>query len=300
MVELRTAQISGQVRKFSSEALRRFIPEILLRNANACEALRHVSQKPAFVMFNYKDLKQAGYPNNKSDYVRKLLADTGNPTVILNSVCDDYFINNFDMNRYSEMALALRAKFVLSPDDFVYLVDDGDRPYQNASIRRALDRTEKLIELSKSRFNVIGLVIGRSLTTRRFFYQQLAGMGIERFAFPCGDLVKGVTRDSHSPMYDFARMCEKDNRDYILVGLHSAFHLKLLKPKQYSSPVWSMDASYLVTYDENYKKSKRPNGIHCKVCPSWLEKESHAAIHNIHSDFGFAQKLGGKEIGWTV
>lgn len=268
-----------------------FIPEILVRNRSAFDALSLAPKKPEVIMFNYYDLIDAGFPNSRmSDKIQSILATMKQSTIILNSIGQDRMIDKFNVEEYCYMAREIGAKIVLTPDDYIYSSDDNDRSFQNYSYLRALLRTKRLIQLSRGEFELIGLVLGRSDTLMHYYYSKLKNYGIKNFAFSCGDLLKAQRGTSLKAIHQFTNLCKKDNTWYVLVGLHAKRYLQMIRPICYCSGEWSMSASHFREYDSNYKaRSLKHRDLKCDQCEEIPDKIAHIALHNLLADAEFSK-----------
>jgi hypothetical protein len=285
----------------ASSSIPRFVPEVLVRNKAASDALKMTPNRPRVIMFNYHDLKAGGFPNSSCrSYAQDLVAELDNPVIILNSIGADRHLDNFDTIDYCNVAEKLGAKYVLSPDDYIYASDDKFPTFQNFSYLRTLVRTKKLIRLADGRFEPIGLVLGRSDNKMEYFYSKLKEYGISKFAFSCGDLLKARSRDSHRPIFKFLEICRRSNAWHVLVGIHSSKYLRAMVPHCYASNEWSMAASHFRAYSVNYKSlSYKQRELNCEACHNNLNKKTHIAIHNLNADFKHAENVEGRQTyGW--
>lgn len=259
----------------------RFIPEIRLRDEKySVEAWKDSTHYPKVLILNYFDLKKYG-SLRKLPLIKKQLGEDS--IIILSCVGEDRFLDRLNIEDYYMTADLLQAKAIISPDDYIYKIDNRYATFQNHHFRRALERTEALIDRAQDRISIIGLVVWANRHHIRLYVDRLRKRGVEDFACACGDSLKRTSRrESLADIKQFLDECKHDWR--ILLGTDSNRSLQKLRPDAFSSSGWSFYASRGIIYrnGRRQKRSQRePTG-------------SQLALHNLEQNY----KLG-EAIGWT-
>jgi len=258
----------------------RFIPEIRFRDRKySLEAWKNTKHFPRVLILNYLDLKKSGFLG-KLKSVKKLLGEDS--VILLSCVGEDRLLDNLRTEDYCKVAELLEAEAIISPDDYIYRIDFRYPTYQNHHFARALERTETLIEKTKDRFSIIGLVVWANKYHIHLYVERLKECGVEDFACACGDTLKrGCKRDALADIKLFMKHC--GNNWQLLLGINSKVTLLKLRPHAFSSSGWSFDATRGIIY-RNGKRVKRS-----RTDPvGW-----QLALHNLEQNY----KLG-EEIGW--
>lgn len=259
----------------------RFIPEIRLRDDKySIEAWKDSTHYPKVLILNYFELKK--YASlGKLPRVKKRLGEDS--IIILSCVGEDRFLDRLNIEDYCMTADMLDAKAVISPDDYIYRIDKQYATYQNHHFRRALERTEAIMEKAQNRFSIIGLVVWANRHHIRLYVDRLKKRGVEDFACACGDSLKRTSlRESLAEIKQFLDECEHSWR--ILLGIDSNRYLQKLRPDAFSSGGWSFYAARGMIY----RNGRRQRRSHRDPTGSQL------ALHNLEENY-----KRGEAIGWT-
>lgn len=233
-----------------------FIPELRFRDQQiAVKAWQSHKASPKVVILNYYDLKSAGLLK-KLEKVKRSLGE--NDVVILSCVGKDNDLDRLSVEGYFETAQKLDAKAIITPDDYIYKIDRCYPTYQTHHFRRALERSEILLKMTKDKFHVIGLVMGANEKQISLFISRLREKGVDDFACACGDMIKrGRIRESLMDIRVFMKYCK--NGWKLLLGTDSRRILFRLKPNAFSSSEWSIYACHNKIYRDGKKKKITSN-----------------------------------------
>lgn len=257
----------------------KFIPEIRFSDRKySLKAWRNTRHLPRVLILNYLDLKKSGFLR-KLTSVKKLLGKDSD--IILSCVGEDRLLDKLSIEDYCKTAEALDAEAVISPDDYIYRIDFRYPTYQNYHFRRALERTETLIERAKDRFSIIGLVVWANKHHIHLYVERLKERGVEDFACACGDALKrGRRRESLADIKLFMKQCGDSWQ--LLLGIDSKAILLKLRPHAFSSSGWS----FYATRDKIYRHGKRVK--RSKMDPiDW-----QLALHNLEQNYELGEEIG--------
>jgi len=254
-----------------------FIPELRFRDRQiSIKAWQSCTASPRVVIINYYDLKSVGLQKRPTKVRNSLGKDD---VIILSCVGKDNDIDRLSVEDYFETALNLGAEALITPDDYIYKIDSPHPAYQTHHFRRALERSEALLELAKDEFSVIGLVIGANENQISLFADRLKERGVTDFACACGDMLKrGKRRESLADIALFIKYCT--NGWKLLLGVESRRVLLKLKPDAFSSSAWSISAAHNRIYRNGRKMKSTKSYPH-----GW-----ELAAYNLHKDYAIRWK----------
>jgi hypothetical protein len=257
----------------------RFIPEIRLRDGrHSVEAWKESTHYPKVLILNYLELKKSG-SLKKLPSIKKQLGEDS--IIILSCVGEDRFLDRLNIEEYCMTADLLDAKAIVSPDDYIYRIDKQYAVYQNHHFRRALERTEAIMEKVQDRFSMIGLVVWANKYHIRLYVNRLKKCGVEDFACACGDSLKRTSaRESLADIKQFLDECKHGWR--ILLGIDSNQYLQKLRPDAFSASSWSFYAARGMIYRNGRRqlRSQRdPTG-------------PQLALYNLEQNYKLGEAIG--------
>nr|MDO8098896.1 hypothetical protein [Candidatus Njordarchaeota archaeon] len=272
-----------------------FIPELRLADRVALPAWKKAPLSPKMVIVNYCELMKRGIlcgPRLRG-LARKLKdADA----LILSAVGRDELLDKLTTEQYHETAVQLGAKWVISPDDYVYDSDCKYPFYQDAHFSRAIERALRLLKLARGHYNVIGLAIGSCIFQLNELVATLEEHGVEEFALPCGDLLKQVGNRKRviGDILAFVNHLKSLKLRSLLLGVDSPQVIALVKPDSFASSAWSFDAARGYSYTPEGKRVKGSVKCQHTICTSSEVKGVELpGVHNILANRDFMSKLRG-------
>ena len=137
-----------------------------------------------------------------------------------------------------------------------------------------------MIELSKSEYSVLGLVVGKNSNQIQNVMKFFASCGIDDFVFPCGDFLKNNCNSNLKLIKIFLNMTKDLNGWNLLLGIDSPKILSKLQFNCFASSQWSFDAHHNRIYKNKkiVKSSFIPKNIDIPI-------QNHSianALHNLN------------------
>jgi hypothetical protein len=260
-----------------------FVPELRLRDRFSLSAFGKAPLQPKPVIVNFCELMQLGKVDLHVAMLRRTLV--GASPLILSAVGRDDLLDELDMRLYHKTAIKLRADWVVSPDDYVYEADYGYSFYQNVHFSRALRRTLALVRLARGNYRVVGLAIGSSLFQLQDFVRTTRELGVSTFAYPCGDMLKGM-KNAKRTLHEIAAFVQylKDSSLHsMLLGIDSPRLVRRFRPEIWSSAAWSFDAAHGLHYSSDGKpvRGRIFRCTHKSCATAALSLDERLALHNL-------------------
>lgn len=260
-----------------------FIPELRLRDRFSLSAFEMAPLQPKAVIVNFCELMQIGRLEEHLALLKGALR--GVSPVILSAVGRDDILDELNVRLYHKAAVKLQADGVISPDDYVYEADGGYSFYQNAHFSRALSRTHALTRFGKGKYQVIGLAIGSNLFQLQEFVHAVAEQGVDTFAYPCGDILKGMKNAKHTlqEIAAFVRYLKDSHYRSMLLGIDSPPLLRRFRPNVWSSSGWSYDAAHGLhySYDGKPVRGRAFRCMHKPCANAVLFPDERSTLHNL-------------------
>ncbi|MFB3890362.1 MAG: hypothetical protein ACE14S_12820 [Candidatus Bathyarchaeia archaeon] len=255
-----------------------YIPEIRFRDYNvSVKAWQNCKVSPRVAILNYFDLKNSGLLR-KPEKVRKSL--DGSDALILSCVGKDIDLDKLKVEDYFATAKSIGVKAIITPDDFIYGLDNHYPAYQAHHFRRAVERSEALIRLADTQLDVIGLVISANEYQMSLFVERFIEKGIRDFACACGDNMNRVKRvEGLKDIHAFMKCCANDWK--LLLGVDSRMILtRMPLPNAYSSSEWS----YYACHNMIYRDGKKRKVMSCDP------KGWRLGLHNLYKNYEMMQR----------
>jgi hypothetical protein len=260
-----------------------FIPELRLRDKFSLSAFQKAPLSSRGVIVNFCELMQIGKAHLRIEMLRRALKGA-NP-VILSAVGRDELLDELDVRQYHKAAVKLGAHWVISPDDYIYQADNGYSFFQTSHFSRALRRTFDLIKFARGEYRVVGLAIGSSVRQLQTFVRVVAELGVNTFAYPCGDLLKGARNPKSilNQIAEFVLYLRDSKYRSLLVGIDSLRLVNKLRPDMWASAKWSFDASHGLYYSKDGRpvRGKEFRCGHRDCAGANLSPAERMTLHNL-------------------
>lgn len=202
-----------------------------LKTDAALEAFRLYGATPKAAVLNYLH-----FPTSLSvpDLARRIQSRLGRvDSLLLSCVGPDRSLNRFSVQRYDEVARAIGAAAVVSPDDYIYDCDVAHEVFQAENLARARRRARYLLDAPDRPYSVIGLAAGRTEGEIRGSLEFLQGHGARDCAFPCGDYLKGGRKKAL--IRSFVRQARELGMQSLLLDIACPDLLMQINPSWFSN-----------------------------------------------------------------
>lgn len=242
MPATRTPCKSGRVARAWHMA--RYIPELRLGTNIPCvlRAFERCDMSPKVAVLNYFDLPRRLLRRPEKCAELREMTRSFDGT-ILSCVGRDNDLDRYSVEHFDAVARAIRADAVTTPDEYIYTDDNAYRTFQTRNFLRAKSRAAELAKIPDKTYSVIGLAIGKDAGQIDSYMDFLARRGIDDWAFPCGDYLKGspaaVPVISH-----FVRRIREEGRWAVLLGVSSRDRLLGYRPPAFSNLAPSYDPAH--------------------------------------------------------
>lgn len=240
---------STRIRLKSGRAARawhkaRYIPE-LRQGTNGSRVLRAFEKcdvSPKVAVLNYFDLPR--WLLRRPEKCAELREKTKNfDGVILSCVGRDNDLDRYSVEHYDAVARAIKADAVTTPDEYIYGDDDVHRTFQARNFLRAKSRSAALLKIPGKAYSVIGLAVGRDARQVDSYMDFLARRGVDDWAFPCGDYLKGAPA-TVPVISHFVRRVREEGSWAVLLGVSSKNRLLGYRPPAFSNLAPSYDPAH--------------------------------------------------------
>lgn len=272
-----------------------FIPEIRLADEIAIPAWRNASSQYRVMMLNYCEMMERRIlSDSRIRALRRRLGDID--CLVFSAVGRDDLLDRLNIENYHRVATELGADYVITPDEYIYEVDEAYSYYQDTHFSRMILRGLKLAELGEGHYRLIGLAKGVDYEQLAEYVDVMDDLGVTDFAFECGDLLKQSTNHQKREIRTIAHFVDyvrRLKRRVLLLGVNSSNVLsRLPRPDGYSSGAWSIDALHRSWYTESGRtlRVRMPNWKH-PICNSGKISSIQVAVHNLLVDFGRLSKV---------
>ena len=222
----------------------RYIPELRLGTNSPCvlRAFERCNMSPKVAVLNYFDLPRRLL--DRPEKCTELREKTRNfDGIILSCVGRDGDLDRYTVKHCDAVARAIKADAVTTPDEYLYADDNAYRTFQARNFLRAKSRAAELVKIPDRAYSVIGLVIGKDAGQMDNYMDFLARRGIDDWAFPCGDYLKGAPA-AVPAIGRFVRRIREEGRWAVFLGVSSRDRLLAYRPPAFSNLAPSYDPAY--------------------------------------------------------